>query len=642
MIRPWLVVGFVLHSWEGCAGSWLIRPQIGYPDPPVARKSITSAGIAASIGALCLCTLALYLNPALVLRHEAAALLLCLFLPWAAVGTVALALVAGVATLVRWWPRPFRPVIAGRPFFASLAFVALAAVAALYWHNLVAYRHALPLPVLRALAVSSVVVTGAAAVFLAIGLDMALFPRRDRPAAAALAVLVPAAALAVPLVLRPGPTTPPTPVPVHLYPARAARRVVVVGIDGLSPSDVTASRDGGMPAFARLARQGAFSPLATVKPTEGPPVWTTMMTGRLPRDHGVSSATTYRLLGSSSDWALLPKAALVGVLERLHLAERRPVSSAARRRRALWNVLDAFGIPTGLVRVWGTQPPETIRGFVVSPYFHRLLGDPVRAAGTVFPRDLLPEIGARAVSPRDLDPALLADLADAATPNALDDPLMRTLAEESLAPDLTYARAAQVLRQAYHPSLLVVSFHGYEAAGHVFYRYAHPDAFGNVSAEEARRYGRVPARYASLVERWVGEIEKDLGPGDVLVVLSGYGLEPTPLWRRLLGAFTGTSVGSATHGGAPDGVLLVTGGGIRPGAVPARASVLDVAPTLLYLLGLPVARDMEGRVLTEILEPEFAEENPVTFIPSYESLAVAPAAPGAPLDDLPPLPDESP
>jgi predicted AlkP superfamily phosphohydrolase/phosphomutase len=429
-------------------------------------------------------------------------------------------------------------------------------------------------------------------------------------------------------------------VAVRLDAAQAARRVVVVGIDGLSPSDVTSTREGAMPAFARLARQGAFCPLATVRPAEGPPVWTTMMTGCLPRDHGITSATTYRLRGSTSDWALLPKTALVGALERARLAERRPVASTARRRRALWNVLDAFGIPAGLVRVWGTHPPETIRGFVVSPYFHVLLGDPVRAAGTVFPRDLLPEIGARAVSPRDIDPALLADLADAAAPSPLDDPLMLTLAEESLAPDLTYAHAAQVLRRAYRPSLLVVSFHGYEAAGHVFYKYAHPEAFGNVSTDEARRYGRVPARYASLVERWVGEIEKDLAPGDVLVVISGYGLAPTPLWRRLVGAFTGTSVGTATHAAAPDGVLLVAGGGIRPGAVAARASVLDVAPTLLYLLGLPVARDMEGRVLTEILDPAFAEDNPVTFIPSYESLAVSTAAPGAPVDDLPPLAED--
>ena len=53
---------------------------------------------------------------------------------------------------------------------------------------------------------------------------------------------------------------------------------------------------------------------------------------------------------------------------------------------------------------------------------------------------------------------------------------------------------------------------------------------------------------------------------------------------------------------------------------------MDVAPTILYLMGLPVGRDMEGRVATEILDPAFAADAPVTFIPSYESLAVTPVA----------------
>ena len=52
------------------------------------------------------------------------------------------------------------------------------------------------------------------------------------------------------------------------------------------------------------------------------------------------------------------------------------------------------------------------------------------------------------------------------------------------------------------------------------------------------------------------------------------------------------------------------------------ASVLEVAPTILYLMGLPVARDMEGIVLTGMLDPSFGRRHPVTYIPSYESLAV--------------------
>jgi hypothetical protein len=50
---------------------------------------------------------------------------------------------------------------------------------------------------------------------------------------------------------------------------------------------------------------------------------------------------------------------------------------------------------------------------------------------------------------------------------------------------------------------------------------------------------------------------------------------------------------------------------------------------------------MEGRVLAELVDEEFARAHPVTFIPSYESLAVT-----APSQDpglaTPPLPEETP
>jgi hypothetical protein len=432
-------------------------------------------------------------------------------------------------------------------------------------------------------------------------------------------------------------------VAVNLDNLRPARRVLVIGIDGLGPADLLETPEGGrVPSLVRLARRGTFGPLGTLRPTEGPPIWTTMLTGRLPRDHGIKSFFSYRLRFSTSEWALLPKDAFVGQLERLGLVSRRPVTSSSRKRRALWNVLDSFGIPAGLVRIWGTHPPETIRGFVLSPYFYALREDPERVAGTLHPPGLLAEVGARAVGPGDLDAGVLRELADAPPAGGplLEDPQLHSLAAEALAPDLSYARAAGVLRGAYDPPFLAVSFHGYDVAGHAFYRYAHPGLFGDVPEEDVRRYGRVLDRYASLLGRWVGEQAQALRPGEVLVVLSGHGLEPAPLGRRLFGTLTGAPVVAASHAAGPEGFFLAVGDGIREGGAIRGASVLDVAPTLLYLMGLPVARDMEGRVLTEILDERFARENPVTFIRSYEGLAVAPAAPAVPFEDLPPLPEE--
>ncbi len=600
---------------------------------------LLSAALASSIGALALVTLALYLNPSLVLRHEVLALVVCLFLPWAAGGALALALLAGAATALRWW-RPVRPVVPGRPYFGAFAFLTLAVVAALYWSNLLAYRHALPVETLRALALSSVIVSAAVAVLVAIGIDLWLFPERERPLAGVLLILAPAAAIAVPLALRPEPPATREPVAARLDAAPPARRVFVVGIDGLTVDDVLADPQAS-PVLARLARRGALGPLATLRPTEAPPLWTTLVTGRYPRDHGVLSATTYQLRLSRSEWPLLPKGTGVGLVERLGLVSRRPVASTARKRRALWNVLDAFGAPSGLVRVWGTQPPEAIHGFVVSPYFHLLAREPGRARAAMHPTDLLNEAAARTMEAADIDSKLLAGLVDPPRPGGpLDDPRLRALAEEALGPDLSYQRAATVLLEAYRPAMILVDFHGYDIVGHDFYRDAHSEAFGDVKPEDARRYGQVLERYASLLGRFVGDLEKRMEPGDVLLVVSSHGLEPTPLWRRLIGVLTGTDVAAASHANAPPGLILAYGDAIRPGTLLTGASVLDVAPTLLYLLGLPVARDMEGRVLTEMLEPGFAREHPVAFIQTYEGLAVTPAVPGAPLDELPPLPEE--
>lgn len=52
-----------------------------------------------------------------------------------------------------------------------------------------------------------------------------------------------------------------------------------------------------------------------------------------------------------------------------------------------------------------------------------------------------------------------------------------------------------------------------------------------------------------------------------------------------------------------EGILLASGPAFRTGAVPCHAELLDIAPTVLHLLGIPVPGDMDGRVLTEILEP---------------------------------------
>lgn len=62
-----------------------------------------------------------------------------------------------------------------------------------------------------------------------------------------------------------------------------------------------------------------------------------------------------------------------------------------------------------------------------------------------------------------------------------------------------------------------------------------------------------------------------------------------------------------------EGVFIAAGPGIKEGVSIPDASIYDITPTSLALMGIEVARDMPGKVLTEI----FTEEPEVSYIESY-------------------------
>lgn len=68
---------------------------------------------------------------------------------------------------------------------------------------------------------------------------------------------------------------------------------------------------------------------------------------------------------------------------------------------------------------------------------------------------------------------------------------------------------------------------------------------------------------------------------------------------------------SATH--RLHGMMILHGADIRSGESVDQARIIDLAPTILHTMGLPVPTDMDGRVLTEAFTPAFAASHPVTW-----------------------------
>jgi hypothetical protein len=115
----------------------------------------------------------------------------------------------------------------------------------------------------------------------------------------------------------------------------------------------------------------------------------------------------------------------------------------------------------------------------------------------------------------------------------------------------------------------------------------------------------------------VGRSIATLGPDDLLLVVSGFGMQPVSPGKRLLARVLQEPDLSGTHEEAPDGFLLAYGLHVQRGR-PARGSVADVTPTVLYYLGLPVGRDMDGYARTDLFARTFTAGRPIAFIPSHD------------------------
>jgi predicted AlkP superfamily phosphohydrolase/phosphomutase len=70
-------------------------------------------------------------------------------------------------------------------------------------------------------------------------------------------------------------------------------------------------------------------------------------------------------------------------------------------------------------------------------------------------------------------------------------------------------------------------------------------------------------------------------------------------------------VDSGNH--RPEGIFVAAGPGIQQGGATREARLLDIAPTALHWLGVPLPDDLDGRVLTEIFTAEFNGRHPLVY-----------------------------
>jgi hypothetical protein len=113
-----------------------------------------------------------------------------------------------------------------------------------------------------------------------------------------------------------------------------------------------------------------------------------------------------------------------------------------------------------------------------------------------------------------------------------------------------------------------------------------------------------------LLERVLKLVDEDT----TVLILSDHGFHPDHQRPN----FLPKEPASPAHEHSPYGFFAIKGPGIKKGDTIYGASLVDVTPTLLHLFGLPVGKDMEGKVLNQIFNDNEKEEP--EFIPSWENV----------------------
>ena len=388
-------------------------------------------------------------------------------------------------------------------------------------------------------------------------------------------------------------------------------KVVIVGLDGYDwkVADLV-SRNRPLPAIARMRRDGCWGDLRSIEPLVSPLLWTTIATGVTPDVHGVTD--------------FLVKDEATG--------QEIPVTSTMRKVPALWNMASLVGATPGFIGWLATYPAEQVTGFMVSDrlayhmfdpaWFKSQTGAPVE--GLTYPAELLGRIKPLLVEPDRVRDELFAYVRGPV------GPLSNTFNPDDPISDLrliisgyrTYENVFDNLYPTYRPDLAGVYFEFTDSACHLFMRYMEP-AMPGVTAEEERKYGGgVAAAYAEA-DRILGEVLAAVDDSTIVMVVSDHGFKS--------GDMRPTSESRIGHGQAIDwhrldGAIAMLGPRVKAGRRIQGAGVLDVAPTVLYLLGLPVDKSMPGRVLLDALDEEWTSAHPVRYTAAYDSLMPAAAA----------------
>jgi predicted AlkP superfamily phosphohydrolase/phosphomutase/tetratricopeptide (TPR) repeat protein len=349
---------------------------------------------------------------------------------------------------------------------------------------------------------------------------------------------------------------------------------------------------GKLPNLQRLVTHGATGSIATLHPPLSPMLWTSVATGKRPFKHGVHGFTEPAPDGR-------------GIC---------PITNLSRKAKALWNILSQNHLRSTVIGWWPSHPVEVIHGIMLSDHYHRARG-PLDAgwplpANTIHPSELADTLAAFRVHPDQLAPSIVEPFIPLAREIDQDEDKRLALFLRTLAECMSIQSAALWLLDHQPWDFFAVYFESVDHFCHGFMRY-HPPRLPWIGAREFELYHNVVSMAYQFHDEMLGDLVQKAGGDTIVILMSDHGFHPDHLRP--------SSIPDIPSGPAVEhrdyGVFAIAGPGIKPNHTVYGPSLLDVAPTILNIFGLPVGEDMDGKVLSQLFE----QPPNIRFIPSWES-----------------------
>ncbi|MDX1419457.1 MAG: alkaline phosphatase family protein [Rubricoccaceae bacterium] len=377
-------------------------------------------------------------------------------------------------------------------------------------------------------------------------------------------------------------------------PDRLAEKVLLIGWDAADWKVITPMMDAGlMPALQALVERGVMGNIATLDPPFSPMLWTSIATGHTADRHGIVHFTQPNPGGN-------------GI---------RPVLGSNRKVKALWTILTERGLRSNVVGWWPSHPAEPIDGVMVSNFYQRAnvaAHEPwPLAEGTVSPPEFADVLAALRVHPGELTGAhiepfvpRLEEIDQSQDRRALT--IAKILADAS-----SIHAAATFLMEETAWDFTAVYYDAIDHFGHGFMKYHPPHMEGRVSKEDFELYKDVIVAGYRFHDMMLERLLALAGDDTTVILLSDHGFHSDHLRPK---GIPNIPAGPAVEH-RPFGVFVMAGPGIKRDERVYGAGLLNIAPTVLTLFGLPVGEDMAGGPLLQAFEtpPE------VETIPTWET-----------------------